>query len=91
MLTSGGNLSLEVSISSVFLVEKETSVINLFSESSKSDEVRLVSRLEIVVLEQLFIGEMAVLSLDRVKLIAECEVILVSLLDFKDLCLELGD
>ena len=47
--------------------------------------------LEVVVLEQLFIGEVAVLSLDRVKLVAECEVILVSLLDFKDLGLELGD
>jgi len=50
-----------------------------------------VSSLEVVVLEQLFIGEVAVLSLDRVKLVAECEVILVSLLDFKDLGLELGD
>ena len=91
MLTSSSNLSLEISISSVLLVEKETSIINLFSESSKSDEVGFVPGLEIVVLKQLFIGEVAVLSLNGVKLIAECEVILVSLLDFKDLSLELGD
>jgi hypothetical protein len=91
LLTGSSNLSLEISISSVLLVEKETSIVNLLSESSKSDEVRFVSGLEIVVLEQLFIGEVAVLGLDGVKLIAECEVVLVSLLDFKDLSLELGD
>ena len=91
LLTGSSNLSLEISISSVLLVEKETSIVNLLSESSKSDEVRFVSGLEIVVLEQLFIGEVAVLGLNGVKLIAECEVVLVSLLDFKDLSLELGD
>jgi len=91
LLTCGSNLSLEISISSVLLIKKETGIINLLSESSESDEVRFVSGLEIVVLEQLFIGEVAVLGLDGVKLIAECKVVLVSLLDFKNLSLELGD
>lgn len=91
LLTGGGNFGLEIGISSVLLVEKEASVVNLLAESSKSDEVGLVSGLEVVVLEQLFIGEMAVLGLDGVKLVTECKVVLVSLLNLKDLSLELRD
>jgi len=91
LLTGGGNFGLEIGISSVLLVEKEASVVNLLTESSKSDEVGLVSGLEVVVLEQFFIGEMAVLGLDGVKLVTECKVVLVSLLNLKDLSLELRD
>lgn len=50
-----------------------------------------MSCLEIVILEQFFIGEVAVLGLDRVQLVTERKVVLISLLDFKDLSLELGN
>lgn len=50
-----------------------------------------MSCLEIVILEQFFIGEVAVLCLDRVQLVTERKVVLISLLDFKDLSLELGN
>ena len=50
-----------------------------------------MSGLEIVVLKQLFICEVAVLSLDGVELVTEGQVVLVSLLDLEDLGLELTD
>ena len=50
-----------------------------------------MSGLEIVVLKQLFICEVAVLSLDGVELVTEGQVVLVSLLDLEDLSLQLGD
>lgn len=66
LLTGGGNLGLQVSVTSVFLIKEETSVVNFFSETSESDQVRLMSGFEIVILKQLFIGEVAVLCLDGV-------------------------
>jgi len=66
LLTGGGNLGLQVSVTSVFLIKEETSIVNFFSKTSKSDQVRLMSGFEIVILKQLFIGEVAVLCLDGV-------------------------
>ena len=50
-----------------------------------------MASLEIVVLEQLFVLEVAVLGLDGVELVAKGEVVLVPLLDLEDFCLQLGD
>lgn len=47
--------------------------------------------LEIVVLQELLVLQVAVLRLDGVKLLTEREVVLVALLDFKNLGLELRD
>lgn len=47
--------------------------------------------LEVVILEQFFILQVSVLGLDSVQLVTERQVVLVSLLDFKDLGLQLGD
>jgi len=48
-----------------------------------------MSCLEIVILEQFFIGEVAVLCLNGVQLVAQGEVVLVTLLDLEDLGLQL--
>ena len=48
-------------------------------------------RLKVIVLQQLFILQVSVLGLNRVKLVTEGEVVLVPLLDLEDLGLELRD
>ena len=48
-----------------------------------------MSCLEIVVLEQLLVLEVAILSLNGEELISQGEVVFVSLLDFENLSLEL--
>ena len=50
-----------------------------------------MARLEVVVLEELLVLQVPVLGLDRVELVAQRQVILVALLDLKDLRLELRD
>ena len=45
--------------------------------------------LEVIVLEELFVLDVTILGLDRVELVAELEVVLVALLDLKDLSLKL--
>jgi len=53
--------------------------------------VCVVALLEVVVLQQLFVLQVAVLGLDGIELLTEGEVVLVALLDFENLSLELGD
>jgi hypothetical protein len=50
-----------------------------------------VSGLEVVVLEQFLVLEVAILGLDGVELVSKGKVVLVSLLDLEDLCLQLRD
>lgn len=45
--------------------------------------------LEVIVLKELLVLDVTILGLDGVELVTECEVVLVALLDLKDLCLEL--
>ena len=48
-----------------------------------------MASLEVVVLEQLLVLEVTVLGLNGVELVAEGEVVLVTLLDLEDLSLQL--
>ena len=50
-----------------------------------------MASLEVVVLEQLFVLEVTVLGLNGVKLVSQCKVVLVTLLNLEDLGLELRD
>ena len=50
-----------------------------------------MSCLEVIVLEQFLVLQVAVLSLKGIELVSEGEVVLVSLLNLEDLGLELGD
>ena len=45
----------------------------------------------VIILHKFLILDVSILLLDGIKLISERKVVLVSLLDFKDLSLELGD
>lgn len=47
--------------------------------------------LKVVVLEQFLILQVSVLGLNRVQLVTEGQVILISLLNLEDLCLQLGN
>ena len=47
--------------------------------------------LKVVVLEQFLILQVSVLGLNRVQLVTEGQVVLISLLNLEDLCLQLGN
>lgn len=53
--------------------------------------VGVVALFEVVVLEELFILEVAVLGLDRIELVSQRQVVFVALLDLEDFSLQLGD
>lgn len=76
---------------SVLLVEDETCVVDFLTQHVESHGVGVVSLLEIVLHQQLFVLEVAVLGLYRVQLVTEGEVVLVTLLNFENLGLELRD
>lgn len=91
LFSDASNFALKFSVSSVLLVEEEAGVVRFLLEALEVDEVAVVSGLEVVILEKLFILEVTVLGLDGVELVAEGEVVFVSLLDFEDLGLQLAD
>ena len=83
------NLSLVLIVRSILLVEKETKVFNLLSESVTSYHVRIVSVVVVVILHQLFILQMSILLLDSIQLIPKRDVVFIALLNLEDLCLKL--
>jgi hypothetical protein len=91
LLAGGGDLGLEVIVRPVLLVEQETGVVDLLLEALEGEDVGVVAGLEVVVLQELFVLEVAVLGLDGVELVAQCEVVFVALLNLEDLGLQLGD
>lgn len=91
LLAGGSNLSLEVVVCAVLLIKEIASVVDLFSEGSESEVVRVGSGFEVVVLEQLLVLQVAILCLNGVQLVSQSEVVLVSLLNLENLCFELRD
>lgn len=89
LLASGSNLALHVVVVAVLFIEEEASVIDFLFETVELNEVLVVTLLEIVVLEKFLVLQVAVLGLNSVQLVAESKVVLVALLDFKNLGLEL--
>ena len=85
------NLNLHVVIASALIIGVVPGVVTLFLEAVERDAVRVLACLELVFLEELLVLKVAVLGLNGVKLVPECEVVLVALLNLKDLCLELTD
>ena len=91
LLTVRGDFGAQVVVSAVLLIEQEASVIDFFLQTGDCHDVGVVPRLEVIVLQQLFVLQVSVLRLDRVKLVTQGEVVLVPLLDLEDLGLELRD
>lgn len=83
------NLGLVLIVRSILLVEKETKVFNLLSESVTSYHVRIVSVVVVVILHQLFILQMSILLLDSIQLIPKRDIVFIALLNLEDLCLKL--
>lgn len=75
----------------VLLIEEEAGVVNLLAKHVEAGGVGVVALLEIIVLQELFVLEMAVLGLDGVKLVPQSQVVFVTLLDLENLCFELRD
>ena len=82
---------MELIIAPVLFVEKEPEIFNFLSAGVSSDNVLIVSIVVVVVLHQLLVLDVSVFLLNCVKLVSEGEVVLISLLDFKDFSFELGD
>jgi hypothetical protein len=57
----------------------------------QSNTVRVLSLLKLVFLKQFLILQMTVLSLNRIQLVSQSQVVLVSLLYFEDLRFELAN
>ena len=91
LLAVRSDFGAQVVVRAVLLIEQEASVIDFFLEPGDCHDVGVVPRLEVIVLQQLFVLQVSVLRLDRVKLVAQGEVVLVPLLDLEDLGLELRD
>lgn len=91
LLSGSGNIGLEVTVCPVLFVKKETSVIDFTFQALESSQVSVMAGLEIVVLKKFFVLKVVVLGLDSVQLVAESEVVLVTLLDLKNLSLKLGN
>ena len=91
LLTGRSNLSTQVIIRSVLFIEQEASIIDFFLESRQAHDIGIVASLEVIVLEKFFVLQMSVLCLNGVELVAECEIVLVALLNLEDLSLELGN
>ena len=91
LLAVRGDFGAQVVVRAVLLIEQEASVIDFFLEPGDSHDVGVVPRLKVIVLQQLFVLQVSVLRLDRVKLVTQGEVVLVPLLDLEDLGLELRD
>ena len=78
-------------VAAVLFVQKEAKILNLLTESICRHNVLIVAVIVVVVLHELLILKIAVLLLHSVKLIAQSEIVLVSLLNFEDLSLQLRD
>ena len=91
LLAVRGDFGAQVVVSAVLLIEQEASVIDFFLQTGDCHDVGVVPRLEVIVLQQLFVLQVSVLRLDRVKLVTQGEVVLVPLFDLEDLGLELRD
>jgi len=91
LLTKSSNLNLHVVVAATLIVEVVSGIVALLLEAVEGNTVRVLASLKLVFLEQLFVLQVAVLGLDGVELISQCEVVLVSLLDLEDLGLQLTD
>ncbi len=91
LLPQSADLALAVVVRPVLFVEEEAGVFGFLLEALEADEVAVVAGLEVVVLQQLLVLQVAVLRLDGVQLVAQRKVVLVPLLDLKNLRLQLRD
>jgi len=91
LVSNRRNLGLIFVVGPVLFVKQEAQVFDFFPASHGGDRVLVVTIVVVVVLHELFVLEMSVLLLDGVQLVSQGDVILVSLLNFEDLCLELGN
>lgn len=89
LLASRGDFRLQVVVGPVLFIEEEAGIVDLLLQAAECHQVRVVTRLEIVVLEKFLILQVSVLGLNGVELIAQGKVVFVALLDLKDLSLKL--
>jgi hypothetical protein len=89
LLTESSDLNLHIVIAATLIVEMVSAIVALLLEAVERNAVRVLASLKLVFLEQFFVLQVAVLGLDGVKLISQCQVVLVSLLDLEDFSLQL--
>lgn len=71
LLSEGSDLHLHVVVGTALIIEVEAGVVALLLKSVQRDEVRVLTRFELVLLEEFFVLQVAELGLDRVELVAQ--------------------
>ena len=89
LVPDGSYLSLVLVVRSILFVEEESQVLDLLPEGVDRNNILVVSVVVVIVLHQFLILDMSVLLLDGVELVSQSKVVLVSLLDLKDLSFQL--
>lgn len=89
LFSEGGNLNLHVIVRPRLVVEEVSGIVALLLQPVQGDAVGVLASLELVLLDQLLVLQVAVLGLDCVELVAQGQIVLVTLLDLEDLSLEL--
>lgn len=85
LVSNRANLSLILIVRSILLIQEESEILDFFSERVDRNRILIMSVVIVVILHKFFILNMSVFLLKSVKLISQLEVVLVSLLDLKDL------
>lgn len=91
LLTESSDIALKVVVASILVIEVVPRVVDILLESIESTNVGVVSGLEVVVLKELIVLEVAELGLHGVELVAQSHVVFISLLDLENLCFQLRD
>ena len=91
LVSNRADLGLILIVGSILLVEEESQVLDLLSEGVDGDDVLIMPVVVVIILHEFLILNVSILLLDGVELVPQSEIVLVSLLDLKDLSLQLGD
>ena len=82
---------MELVIAPILFVQQETQIFNFLSAGVSSHDILIVSVVVVIVLHKFLVLDVSVFLLNCVQLVSEGEVVLISLLDFKDFSFELRD
>ena len=72
LFSCGSDLTLQVVVATVLFIKEESSIVDFFAQHVEGAGVGVMTLLEVVVLEQLFILQMTVLCLNGVELVSKC-------------------
>ena len=78
-------------IAPILFIQQKPQIFYLFPEGVDGNNVLIMSIVVIIILHEFLILDMSVFLLDCIELVSESKVVLISLLNLKDFCFELGN